>query len=360
LQGPSDAMKILWITSHADTLNSIRPEAETLIGLARRGDSIYRQPMEAAGVRVIDFVPRGKFRRRESRYIRTHLIEGRHDILHLFNNRAIANGVRAARELPVKVITYRGQTGNVHRYDPTCWLTHLHPRIDRVICVAEAVRRDIATRRLDPASCVTIYKGHDPAWYTDPPTDLSAEFGIPEDAFVAGTVANYRPRKGIGTLIEAVACLPPEAPIHLLLVGGGMDDPVLTRTIAASPCRDRIHLAGYRTDACALIAACNCAVLPSTKREGLPKTVIEAMVYGVPPVVTDTGGSAELVVDEDSGLVVPPGNPAALARAMMRLCEDAALARSLGEKARRRIDEHFNIRQTIERTLALYEDVLDD
>ena len=99
-------MKVLWITSHADTLNSIRPEAETLIGLAKRGveceimtqgDSAYRGAMEAAGVRVIDFVPKRKFGWRETAFIRRHLVQGRHDILHLFNNKAIATGVRAAR-----------------------------------------------------------------------------------------------------------------------------------------------------------------------------------------------------------------------------------------------------------------------
>lgn len=360
-------MKILWITSHSDTRNSIRPEAETLIGLARSGvdceimtqdDSVYRGEMEAAGIRVVNFVPRRKFGVGEARFVRRHLMTGRHDILHLFNNRAIATGIRAARGLPVKVITYRGQTGNVHRYDPVCWLTHLHPRIDRVVCVAEAVRRDMARHRLNPGSCVTIYKGHDLAWYRDSPADLEAEFGIPGDAFVVGTVANFRPRKGIEVLIEATRHLPADVPIHLLLVGAEMDHPALSEAISRSPLADRIHRAGFRADACALIAACDCAVLPSTKREGLPKTVIEAMAYAVPPVVTDTGGSAELVEDGVSGLVVPPGNPEALALAISRLVRDPAGARSMGEKAQRRIDERFNIRETIVRTLALYRQVL--
>ena len=154
-------MKVLWITSHADTINSIRPEAETLIGLARagvdcaimtQGDSAYRDRMEAAGIRVIDYVPRKKFSCRDAAIIRRELEAGNYDLLHLFNNKAIANGVLASRGLPVKVVSYRGQTGNVHRYDPVCWLTHLSPRIDRVICVADAVRRDLARRRLDPES----------------------------------------------------------------------------------------------------------------------------------------------------------------------------------------------------------------
>jgi glycosyltransferase involved in cell wall biosynthesis len=361
-------VKVLWITSHADTLNSIRPEAETLIGLARAGvectimtdgDSVYRRRMEAAGIRVIDYVPKSKFGRTDARIIRRELVDGGYDLVHLFNNKAIANGIRAARGLPVRVVTYRGQTGNVHRYDPVCWLTHLSSRIDRVICVADAVRKDLANRRLDPDSCVTVYKGHDLAWYADEPADLRSEFGIPEGDFVVGTVANYRPRKGIDMLIDAIGRLRPGQPLRFLLVGGGMDDHRLSQAIDTSPYQDGIYRTGFRQDACALIAACDASVLPSTRREGLPKTVIEAMAYGVPPVVTDTGGSAELVVDGESGLVVPPGDATALATAIQRLVDDRAAARAMGRLARDRIDKHFNIHQTVAGTLAGYRNLLD-
>jgi len=355
-------MKTLWITSHKDTLNSIRPEAEILLGLARagveceimtQGDSVYGPAMEDAGIRMIDFVPKHKFDRRAVDVIRDALIAGKHDILHLFNNKAVANGVMAARKLPVKVVSYRGQTGNIHRYDPVCWLTHLNPRIDRVVAVANAVRDDLRALRTDPESVVTIYKGHDLAWYRDAPADLS-EFGIPAGAFVVGAVANYRPRKGIDVLIQATRHLSQHLPIHLLLVGADMDKRKLRASIEDSPMSERIHVAGFRPDACALIAACQASILASTKREGLPKTVIEAMVYGVPTVVTDTGGSAELVVDGETGFVVPPGDAPALARAIQYLCEHPTEAEAMGRKGRQRIDRHFNVRDTIGETLALY------
>ena len=359
-------MKALWITSHKDTLNSIRPEAETLIGLARVGvqmevmtqaESPYRAAMEDAGVEIIDVVPDHKLDLATARIIRDRLRDGGHDILHLFNNKAITNGLLAARGLPVKVITYRGQTGNMHRYDPTCWLTHLNPRIDRIICVANAVRDDLRRKVLHPDRVVTVYKGHDTDWYRDPPADLG-QFGIPNGAFVVTAVANYRPRKGLEILVEATRHLPTGAPIHLLLVGDGMDNRQLARRIRKSPYRDRIHVAGFRRDACSIVAASQSAVLAATKREGLPKTVIEAMVYSVPPIVTDTGGGAELVVDGVCGLVVPPGDPAALAEAIIHLYEHRDNAAEMGSRARDRIDSHFNIRDTIGKTLDVYEDVL--
>ena len=130
------------------------------------------------------------------------------------------------------------------------------------------------------------------------------------------------------------------------------------RAIEQSPYRERIHIAGFREDACAIVAACGCSVLASTKREGLPKTVIEAMACGVPPIVTDTGGSPELVIDGECGLVVRPGNAVALADAIRRLAERRYEAAEMGRKARERIAKHFNIEQTIARTLSVYESVL--
>lgn len=357
-------MKALWITSHKDTINSIRPEAETLLGLARagveleimtQGTSPYREAMAVAGITLIDLAPKKRLDLGIARRIREHLETGGHDILHLFNNRAITTGLYAARGLPVKVITYRGQTGNMHRLDPTCWLTHLNPGVDRIVCVADAVRDDLRPHLTHPERAVTIYKGHALEWYRDSPVDR-ASLGVPDDAFVVVSVANYRPRKGIEVLIEATRHLPADAPIHILLVGSDMDNEGLAMQIAASPYSDRLHVLGFRKDACAITAACDAAVLAATKREGLPKTVIEAMVYGVPPIVTDTGGSAELVESGQSGLVVAPGDPVGLAGAISQLYNNREAARTMGRQARCRIDERFNIRDTITQTLALYEE----
>jgi glycosyltransferase involved in cell wall biosynthesis len=89
------------------------------------------------------------------------------------------------------------------------------------------------------------------------------------------------------------------------------------------------------------------------KREGLARSLIEAMAYGIAPVVTDCGGSPEIVVDGECGIVVPVRDAAALARAIARLHENPALRRQLGTAARARIANDFKIERTIEQTLAL-------
>src|SRR5690606_36593192 len=117
---------------------------------------------------------------------------------------------------------------------------------------------------------------------------------------------------------------------------------------------------GYRDDAPALTAACDVFVLPSTRREGLARSLIEAMAYGVAPVVTDRGGSPELVQDGACVLVVPVADAPALARAIRTLHDDPDRRARLGSAARVRIRNDFRIEDTIARTLALYRSLVPD
>ena len=357
-------LKLLVISSYGDSWNSVRPEAEILIGMVKlgvdvtvmtQGDAEYVARFREQGVKVIDFHPTRKFQWSAVKRIRSELKNGGYDAAYLFNNKAIVNALFAAIGLPIKMVSYRGQTGNIYRYDPSCYLTHLNPRLDGILCVANAVRDDLRKHVYLPAERVeTIYKGHSLDWYQDAPADL-AEFGVPSDAFVVGCIANDRPRKGLPVLLQACHQLHQDQAIHLLLVGGGMDSDAIQKLIADSPMKDRIHVAGFRRDAPAIIAACDVSVLPSTKREGLPKTVIEAMAYGVAPVVSDTGGSAELVIDGESGLVVKPGDSRAIARAVTQLRKNPEYCQQVGKYAKQRIHEVFHTDLSAQHTKTYFE-----
>jgi len=118
-----------------------------------------------------------------------------------------------------------------------------------------------------------------------------------------------------------------------------------------------IHLSGYRKDVLEIVAACDTTVLPAVKLEGLPKTVIESMALGVTPIVTDTGGSAELVRHGECGLVVPPGDPKALARAILELYKNPDVNRRMGAAARQRLATHFPLEASVAAHLRLYSDL---
>lgn len=355
-------MRILSVTTHSD-----RPEAETFIGLTKYGvdlevmcapDSRFYGYLKDSGVTVTDLEVNRRIDIPAIRVIRSRLKGRNVEIIHGFNNKTITNAVLAATGLPVKVVAYRGIVENVSFLNPGSWMTYLNPKVDRVVCVAEAVRKFFLNMRflgirLPADKFITIYKGHSLDWYNDRPADLR-EFNIPENAFVVGCIANYRPRKGIDVMVDAARYLPPEEPVHFLLVGD-MNSNKLTKQINKSPLKHAIHRTGYRFDAPALMASCDAYVLPALRREGLPKGVIEAMAYAVAPIVSDSGGSPELVEDKLSGLIVPSGNARAIAEAITFLMRNPDIRRRIGKNARERIGSRFRIEKTIEETYRLYE-----
>ena len=361
------AIRSLCITESAD-----RPTVQTFIGMKNAGvditvvcpaDHPNHEVLKNAGVPTVDIRLPRNFDKDGTAKLRAELIRGDYQIIHTFNNKAVTNGLRACKGLPVKIICYRGIVGAVGFRDPMSWMRYLNPRIDRIICVAEAIRRHFLEMRpkflrMPATRPVTIHKGHLLEWYDAEPADLT-QFDIPADAFVVGCTANYRPRKGIDFLIDAVEKMPTDIPVHLLLVGR-MDAEKLTARINASPIRDRIHRSGFRTDAPAISAACDVFCMPSTKREGLPRSVIEAMAYRVPPVVTDSGGSPELIVDGVSGFKVPPKNAAALAEKFEVLYRDPQLRKQMGNAARERIGIDFRNEDTVRKTIALYEELVQE
>jgi L-malate glycosyltransferase len=344
-----------------------RPEAEVFVGLRRAGVEVtvmtppgceYTARLRAEGLKVIEWHPTHRLDRGEIGRIRRELVEGGHQVMFLFNNKAVSNGVWAAIGLPVKVVAYRGYDGNLDWYDPSNYLKLLHPRIDRYWCNADSVRetfrRNLPFRR-DRA--VTISKGHDVRWYEGTaPADLRA-LGIPEGAFTVAFAANVRPMKGMPVLLRATRFIPRESNLHLLVMGSGMDDPELQALLAESPMRDRIHVLGPRPDALEVMAASDGYVLSSLKGESLTKSLMESMSVGIPAVVTDVPGNRGIVVDGVCGRVVPRGDAEALGRALADLASDRARARAWGQAAREQIRTRWSHDLAVQKTLALVEEL---
>ena len=358
-------IKALCITEDPD-----RPTVATFIGMHRAGIDLavvcpqqhYRHDeLINAGLKTIPIEFRGRYDSKAIHLLREELDKGKYDILHILGNRALQNGLIATRGMHIRIVVYRGIVGNVSFFNPISWMRVLNPRIDRIICVADAIRKYFLQMRpkflrISSKRLVTIHKGHSLDWYTSSPANLQ-EFGIPKEAFVVGCVATYRPRKGIEVLVEAMADLPDDWNVHLILIGD-MTSPKLDQKISRSSSADRIHRVGYVKDATPLTAACDVFVMPSIKREGLARSVIEAMAYRIPTIVTNCGGSPELVIDGVTGFVVPIKNPDAINSSIRRMYKDPDMRRRMGESARQRIDSTFRIQDTIDKTIALYRSVL--
>jgi glycosyltransferase involved in cell wall biosynthesis len=213
-----------------------------------------------------------------------------------------------------------------------------------------------------PTRTVIIPNGFDTDAFAPSPDhrrSVRAELGIPDDAVVVGMVARYDPMKDHRTLVAAAALLAQDglAPQYLL-AGRGVDEAnaALSAARAGAGLLGRMHLLGERADTARLFAACDVAVLASAYGEGFPNVLGEAMACGTPCVSTAVGEAPAIV--GDTGRLVPPRNPAALAEGIRALITlDPAQRRALGAAARRRILRDYALAAVRDEYARLYRDV---
>lgn len=357
-------MKILVASSYNHAWNSVRPEAEMFIQMvkqghqvtmATQGDADYVARFRDHGVKVIDCYPTKKICPKTIRTLHQELKTGEYDICYGFNSKTIPNAAFACIGTQTRMITYRGTTGGLYRHDPTAYLTHLHPKVEGVICVSNAVRDDVRQHVLcDPTNVVTIYKGHQLAWYNVAPT-TRASFNLSDNDIIAVCAAHVRPSKGISVLLKATHHIN-NPNFHLLLIGSGFE-PHLDE-IKQSPMAERIHVISHRQDVPSIMAMADFQVQPSISGEGLPRTIIEAMANGTTSVVTTTGGSPELVDNGKTGYVVPVNDATAFAEAMNKLINDKNKIQQFSLAAKEKLDIEFNATETVRNHIAYFNRIL--
>jgi glycosyltransferase involved in cell wall biosynthesis len=187
--------------------------------------------------------------------------------------------------------------------------------------------------------------------------DLRTELGLAPGTPILGTVAALAPHKDHATLLEAAARVGAARPdAHFVWIGEGECRPALERRRAALGLEARVHLLGFRPGARALIPQFTLFVL-SSSLEGLCTSLLDAQALGAPIVATATGGIPDVVEDGATGRLVPPRDPAALARALLEALDDPASRARWVERARVTV-RGFEWHRTVERTLEVYEDVL--
>jgi glycosyltransferase involved in cell wall biosynthesis len=189
---------------------------------------------------------------------------------------------------------------------------------------------------------------------------LRAELAGPGQHPVVLTVARLDDQKGHPTLLEAAAHLPD---LRFVLAGAGNRRAALEAQAADLGIGDRVLFLGHRQDIPDLLASCDLFVLPSLY-EGLPLSILEAMAAGKPVIGMAVGGTDEAVIHGETGLLVPPNDPLALAAAMRSLLDDGregcgrALACQLAKAGKERVQHEFSCETMVERVMAIYEEIL--
>jgi glycosyltransferase involved in cell wall biosynthesis len=175
---------------------------------------------------------------------------------------------------------------------------------------------------------------------------------------VAGVIARLTEQKGHRFLFDALASRPELSNVHLLVIGGGELRDALEQRAGVLGLTPRVHFLGARRDLGDLLAAMDVFVMPSLW-EGLPLSMVLAMGAGVPVVATAVAGIPEVVDDGRTGLLVAPGDAAALGAALARLFTDAALRAQLGRDARASVLPRFGVDKYVESIVTLYDRLLN-
>jgi glycosyltransferase involved in cell wall biosynthesis len=235
---------------------------------------------------------------------------------------------------------------------------------DRIVCVARFDRdRGISLGIGHEAQYRILRSGIDPSLYAAPAGSrerLRASIGAGPHDVVVGSITNFKPQKGPLDLVEAARLARSrDRRLVFVIAGDGAMRTEVERAIARADLRESVHLLGWRDDVPELLAAMDVFVLTSLF-EGLPRAVLQAMAASVPVVATDTGGVVEVVANGESGVLVPPGKPAAVADAVVALAGDAAARARFSAAARSRLGEEFDIRRMVPELEDIYEEVLTE
>lgn len=235
--------------------------------------------------------------------------------------------------------------------------------VDKTVAVSNAVRDTLLTLyRYSPGQICVIRNAVDVDAIARHIVEINVKevrctLNLPDDALIVGAIANLRPEKGLLTLIEAVPIMLQSFPnIHVLLIGDGEQRPTIEKAIRDYDLAAHITMAGWCADVEPFLAAMDVFVLPSFV-EGLPRTVLEAMAAARPIAATDVDGTSELITNHHTGLLVPPGNVAALGQAIVELLDNPELASTLGQNAQKTALANYGIDALIHAYLRVYQEL---
>jgi glycosyltransferase involved in cell wall biosynthesis len=273
-----------------------------------------------------------------------------------------ANGTRAMAYAGIAGrLTYRPVLWHVRVADPELLLDRMLRGLARLIIVnSRAVARRFAGTAARRVHC--IYNGIDVAQFSPraPDPHLRRSLGLPETAPVIVSVGRFVRYKAYDYLLEAARVVASERPdTHWLLVGDGELREALEERTQQIGLDKQIHFTGWRDDVAELIALGDFFVTPAIS-EHFGRVAIEAMAMGKAVIGTASGGTPEIVLHGQTGLLVPPADSQALARAMQTLLADQRQAEALGGAGRARAVTEFDIGRHVRAVQALYEECAGD
>jgi len=229
--------------------------------------------------------------------------------------------------------------------------------VDRFLVASSDAAGHLATA-IPPSATRTdvVPNGIDPnAYRRSPDPLLRTELTGGSQRRILLVSARLDPHKGHAILLEACRDM---RDVQVVIAGDGPERGSLERLADLLQMRDRVVFLGFRADIPELLAVCDVVVLP-TLREAFGLALLEGMAAERPVISTRVGGPEEIIVDGESGLLVPPRDPVAMGGAVRRLLHDPWLALQLASGGRARVEEHFTFDSVTAQTVHVYEDILE-
>ncbi len=280
------------------------------------------------------------------------------DVLLCHGYKANLVGRLAARRVRIPAVAVsRGWTAENWKVRAYEWLDRRHLALmDRVVCVSEGQAAKVRQAGVPESRLTVIRNAARLEAFADPDPfgrrDLLAHFPAGVARVIVGA-GRLSPEKGFDVLLEAAATVLARDPgCGVVVFGDGVERPRLERRLAELRLGGRFVLAGFRRDLDRLLPWADVLALPS-HTEGLPNVVLEAAAAGVPVVATAVGGTPEAVLDGETGYLVPPADPTALADRLSAVLADEPTRRRMGDAAREFVRERFSFAAQAEAYLAL-------
>jgi glycosyltransferase involved in cell wall biosynthesis len=230
-----------------------------------------------------------------------------------------------------------------------------HRQVDCFIAASDAIRRMLVADGVPADRTVTVHEGVDISHIlAAPAVNVHEALFLPHHAPLVGNVAALVPHKGQRYLIEAAHLVVREIPdARFVIFGEGELREHLERLVHEHHLEKHVLLPGFRTDILGCIKSFDVFAMSSVT-EGLGTSLLDAMACQRPIVATRTGGIPEIVDDGVNGLLVPPRDAPALARAIVRMLNDEAQSRTMGEAGFTRVTERFTVERMVAQTAAVY------
>jgi len=328
------------------------------------GDTPLAEEIKGHGVPVIDLGMTAKWRVAGLwRLCRTIRRESP-DIIHgwLYHTNVLSRVFGRLCGVPIVISAHHSvSTERAHRDLVYKWTSRLD---DRAIAVCESVRRaEIERTGIPDERIVTIYNGIPAIDFPNRETAralLEEELGLSRGVRIVGTVGRLSAAKGYADFARAIEIVLRDHPdSHFVWIGGGEERENLESLTETLGIERSVHMLGDRSDVAGLLAAMDLFVLPS-HWEGLSVALLEAMAAGLPAVATAVGGTPEVVVDGETGLLVPPSEPSTLANAVTGLLTDPARAKKMGEAGKLRVAADFAVKRMVGEIETLYQKLLKE